>query len=298
MRPLRLNPLDAAWILTEARATPNHVGGLLQFRLPEGAPRDFLRKLMAEFRDHREFQAPWNRRLKYPLSVNPMPVWVEADDIDLEYHVRHAALPWPGGERELGELVGRLQSTPLDLSRPPWECTIIEGLEGDRFALVHQGPSLADRRRERHEAAAAGDVARPQEEPRDAAVLGLRPGARGEARARRSAGDFRQCRRGRGRTRCAGRCRRCRSSSPRSARSSSGSAIRTKAWSCPSTRRARCSTAACARSGASPRSSSRWSACARWPRPPTARSTTSCWRSAAARCGASCWSATACRRSR
>mgnify|MGYP000328947404 CR=1 FL=1 len=60
---------------------------------------------------------------------------VEDEDIDLEYHVRHAALPWPGGERELGELVGRLQSTPLDLSRPPWECTIIEGLEHHRFAM-------------------------------------------------------------------------------------------------------------------------------------------------------------------
>ena len=161
MSPVRLYPLDAAWVLTEGRATPNHVGGLLQFRLPEGAPRDFLRKLMTEFRGHREFQAPWNRRLKYPLSLNPMPVWVEADDIDLEYHVRHAALPWPGGERELGELVGRLQSTPLDPSRPPWECTIIEGLEGDRFALVHQDPPLADRRRERDEIVAAGDVARP-----------------------------------------------------------------------------------------------------------------------------------------
>jgi WS/DGAT/MGAT family acyltransferase len=135
MSSVRLNPLDAAWVLTEGRATPNHVGGLLEFRVPEGAPRDFLRRLMTEFRGHREFKAPWNRRLKYPLSLNPMPVWVEADDIDLEYHVRHAALPWPGGERELGELVGRLQSTPVDLSRPPWECTIIEGLEGNRFAL-------------------------------------------------------------------------------------------------------------------------------------------------------------------
>jgi WS/DGAT/MGAT family acyltransferase len=63
----------------------------------------------------------------------------------LEYHVRHAALPWPGGERELGELVGRLQSTPLDLSRPPWECTIIEGLEDNRFALfIKMHHSLID----------------------------------------------------------------------------------------------------------------------------------------------------------
>ena len=145
MSSVRLNPLDAAWILTESRAAPNHVGGLLQFRLPEGAPSDFMRQLMTEFRGHREFKAPWNRRLKYSFSWNPLPLWIEDDEIDLEYHVRHAALPWPGGERELGELVGRLQSTPIDLSRPPWECTIIEGLEGNRFALfIKMHHSLID----------------------------------------------------------------------------------------------------------------------------------------------------------
>jgi hypothetical protein len=145
MTSVRLNPLDSAWLFTESRATPNHVGGLLQFRLPEGAPKDYMRQLMAEFRNHREFTAPWNRRLKYAFNKNPVPVWIEDDAIDLEYHVRHAALPWPGGERELGELVGRLQSTPLDLSRPPWECTIIEGLEGDRFALfIKMHHSLID----------------------------------------------------------------------------------------------------------------------------------------------------------
>ena len=145
MSSTRLNPLDAAWIMTETRATPNHVGGLLVFQLPEDAPRDFLRRLMHEFRTHHGFSEPWNRRLKYAFNLNPLPEWVEDDDIDLEYHVRHAALPWPGGERELGELVGRLQSTPLDLSRPPWECTIIEGLENRRFALfVKMHHSLID----------------------------------------------------------------------------------------------------------------------------------------------------------
>jgi diacylglycerol O-acyltransferase / wax synthase len=141
----RLNPLDAAWVLTETRATPNHVGGLLQFRLPPGAPKDFLRQMLADFRSQRDFGPPWNRRLQFQWGVNPMPAWVEATDIDLEYHVRHAALPWPGGERELGELVGRLQSTPIDLARPPWECTIIEGLDGDRFALfIKMHHSLID----------------------------------------------------------------------------------------------------------------------------------------------------------
>jgi diacylglycerol O-acyltransferase len=135
MEPIRLNPMDAAWLFTESRATPNHVGGLLVFRLPEDAPRNYLRTMMQEFRAHDTFTPPWNRRLKYPFTKNPAAMWVEAEEIDLEYHVRHAALPWPGGERELGELVGRLQSTPIDLARPPWECTIIEGLDDHRFAL-------------------------------------------------------------------------------------------------------------------------------------------------------------------
>jgi diacylglycerol O-acyltransferase len=145
MNSARLNPFDAAWIVTESRATPNHVGGLLQFKLPDDAPMDFMRKMMAEFRGHRQFSPPWNQRLKQSFSLNPVRTWVQDDNIDLEYHVRHAALPWPGGERELGELVGRLQSTPLDLSRPPWECTIIEGLEGNRFALfIKMHHSLID----------------------------------------------------------------------------------------------------------------------------------------------------------
>ena len=137
MNEVRLNPLDTAWLFTESRATPNHVGGLLLFRLPAHAPREFLSRLMSDFRAHRRFGAPWNRRLKIPFTKNPLPTWVTEDDadIDLEYHLRHAALPWPGGERELGELIGRLQSTPIDLTRPPWECTLIEGLEGGRFAM-------------------------------------------------------------------------------------------------------------------------------------------------------------------
>ncbi|MBL0141067.1 MAG: wax ester/triacylglycerol synthase family O-acyltransferase [Betaproteobacteria bacterium] len=145
MSEARLNPLDASWIITESRAAPNHVGGLLQFRLPDNAPKDVLQRMMRDFRNHKTFVSPWNRRLKHAFNMNPMPVWVEDDDIDLEYHVRHSALPWPGGERELGELVGRLQSTPIDLTRPPWECTIIEGLAGRRFALfIKMHHSLID----------------------------------------------------------------------------------------------------------------------------------------------------------
>jgi WS/DGAT/MGAT family acyltransferase len=141
----RLNPLDASWLYTESRETPMHVGALMPFKLPEGAPQDFMRQLMSDLRRHRHFAPPWNRKLASTFLLNPLQRWVEDDAIDLEAHVRHTALPWPGGERELGELIGRLHSVPLDLSRPPWECTLIEGLEGDRFAIyVKMHHSLID----------------------------------------------------------------------------------------------------------------------------------------------------------
>jgi hypothetical protein len=64
-----------------------------------------------------------------------MPSWEVLEDVDLDYHVRHSALPGPGGERELGMLVSRLHSTRMDLSRPLWEYHLIEGLADHRFAV-------------------------------------------------------------------------------------------------------------------------------------------------------------------
>jgi diacylglycerol O-acyltransferase / wax synthase len=145
MTAIRLNPLDASWLYTESRATPMHVGALLPFKLPDGAPKDFGRRLIADLKKHPQFAAPWNRRLKSSILKMPIHYWVEDDDIDLEAHLRHAALPHPGGERELGELIARLHSQPLDLTRPPWECTLIEGLEGNRFAFfIKMHHSLID----------------------------------------------------------------------------------------------------------------------------------------------------------
>jgi diacylglycerol O-acyltransferase / wax synthase len=135
MTTIRLNPLDASWLYTESRETPMHVGALMLFKLPKNATADFLRELMAEFRTHRQFEAPWNRKLKSSILKSPVHYWIEDDEIDLEAHLRHTALPWPGGERELGEAIARMHSQPLDLSRPPWECTLIEGLEDGRFAM-------------------------------------------------------------------------------------------------------------------------------------------------------------------
>lgn len=135
MKTHPLNPLDISWTQVESRDTPMHVAGLMPFQLPDDATPGFLRELMADLRNSREFMPPWNYCLRGPSLAHPLPVWVEQDKVDLEYHVRHSALPTPGGERELGQLVARLHSQPLDLTRPPWEFHLIEGLEGGRFAI-------------------------------------------------------------------------------------------------------------------------------------------------------------------
>ncbi|MDE2148679.1 MAG: wax ester/triacylglycerol synthase family O-acyltransferase [Gammaproteobacteria bacterium] len=132
---MKLNPLDAAWLAVESRDTPMHVGSLLVFSKPAGAGADYLQQLMAWLRGSRDFAPPWNLKLRPGAFKRFLPVWESEPDVDLEYHLRHSALPAPGGERELGMLVSRLHSHPLDFSRPLWECNLIEGLAGDRFAL-------------------------------------------------------------------------------------------------------------------------------------------------------------------
>ena len=89
---------------------------------------------------------PWNLKLvEGPIVGHKLPLMVEDRDIDLEYHVRHSALPYPGGQRELGILVSRLHSHPLDLHRPLWELHTIEGLEENRFAIyIKMHHSLID----------------------------------------------------------------------------------------------------------------------------------------------------------
>jgi diacylglycerol O-acyltransferase / wax synthase len=78
---------------------------------------------------------PLRRKLvRVPLELDH-PLWVEDPDFDLEYHVRHAAVPAPGTMQQVADLIGRLLSRPLDHSRPLWELYLIEGVEQDQAAL-------------------------------------------------------------------------------------------------------------------------------------------------------------------
>jgi diacylglycerol O-acyltransferase len=134
--PRRLSPLDTLFLYGERPDTMMHVASLTPFTPPEGAKPSWLRELVNEARQDPEVYAPWNRKLRYSrLIAAPLQSWVVDKDFDLDYHVRRSALASPGDERELGVLISRLHSNPLDLSRPPWEVHLIEGLEGGRFAI-------------------------------------------------------------------------------------------------------------------------------------------------------------------
>jgi diacylglycerol O-acyltransferase len=132
-RPLNL--LDRTFLAGETRESMMHVGALLEFTPPREGPGGFHQGLMEELR-HATVQPPWNLKLRHPdLLTSPLQAWVTDRSFDLEYHVRRSGLPTPGGERELGVLVSRLHSNPVDFHRPPWEVHFIEGLDRNRFAM-------------------------------------------------------------------------------------------------------------------------------------------------------------------
>ncbi|MDP9142486.1 MAG: wax ester/triacylglycerol synthase family O-acyltransferase [Pseudomonadota bacterium] len=144
----KLTAVDAAFFQIESHDTPMHVAALQIFSMPANAGPDFMRKLVAHLRSPRKLAEPWNLKLKSSAVSTLAPDWVADHDVDLDYHVRHLALPQPGGERELGVLVSRLHSHRLNRRRPLWECHVIEGLGpaidprsgephpgGNRFAL-------------------------------------------------------------------------------------------------------------------------------------------------------------------
>jgi diacylglycerol O-acyltransferase len=131
----RLSTSDAAFLNIESRDTPMHIGGLQIYTIPEGAPADFIKNIVHRFRNVSSVAHPFNLVLNHSLLSSLAPTLNESNNIDLDYHVRHSALPDPGGQRELGELISHLHSQLLDRSRPLWTCHVIEGLKGNQFAI-------------------------------------------------------------------------------------------------------------------------------------------------------------------
>ncbi len=132
----RMPVTDAFFLLNETRETPMHVGGVNLYTLPRGVDeQEFLRELGELLRQDCEMRRPFGERLRMgPLGAAGPAGWEQDAQLDLDYHVRHSALPRPGRYRELFSLVSRLHSTLLDRSRPLWEMHLIEGLQKRQFA--------------------------------------------------------------------------------------------------------------------------------------------------------------------
>jgi len=127
---------DAMFLLAESRERPTHVGSLMLFERPEGAGPDYLADLHRKLVSGDGDIAPlFRRRATRGVSTLGQWAWTDDDDLDIEYHVRLSALPRPGRIRELLELVSRLHGSLLDRHRPLWEFHLIEGVEGERFAV-------------------------------------------------------------------------------------------------------------------------------------------------------------------
>ena len=129
----RLSTADAAFYQRENTATPVYVGSLSILRRPRGglSYNDLLHTV-----ERRLPQIPRYRQKVREVTLGiARPVWIDDPDFDITYHVRRSALPSPGTDAQLHELVSRLAGRPLDRTRPLWEMYLIEGLERNRLAL-------------------------------------------------------------------------------------------------------------------------------------------------------------------
>jgi len=134
----QLSGLDASFLYLETGNMPMHIGGLAiydQSTAPGGAVtfKDILRFFEKRLHKARAFR---QRIVTVPMSLDH-PYWIEDPDFDLEFHVRHIALPKPGDWRQLCIQAARLHARPLDTTRPLWEAYVIEGL--DNVAGVPKG---------------------------------------------------------------------------------------------------------------------------------------------------------------
>jgi WS/DGAT/MGAT family acyltransferase len=132
----RLSALDASFLAIEDHNTPMHVGAVVVFEagplaLPEGGVDIERIRALVE-----AMLVPRYRQRIARIPVTDHPVWVDDPRFNLHYHLRHLRLPAPGDERLLKRLAGHVMSLPLDRSKPLWELWVVEGLEGNRFAII------------------------------------------------------------------------------------------------------------------------------------------------------------------
>ncbi len=132
----RLTGLDASFLALETPSSHMHVASLGIFDVSGVEGGVTLESVMDVYGKRLHLAPPFRRRLaNVPFGLHH-PLWIEDPDFDLRNHVRHTAIPAPGGTKELSNLVSRLVALPLDRTRPLWEIWLIEGLEGGHIGLL------------------------------------------------------------------------------------------------------------------------------------------------------------------
>ena len=130
----RLSGLDGMFLHLETPQTPMHVGSLTLLDLPKGYRGDFLEDVKRLYARRIPLAPVVSRKLlELPMHM-ANPVWVQAESIDLDAHIRRIVLPKPGTQAQLEDCVGQLHSIPLDRTRPLWSVAIIEGLKSGQVA--------------------------------------------------------------------------------------------------------------------------------------------------------------------
>ncbi|MEO8936784.1 MAG: wax ester/triacylglycerol synthase family O-acyltransferase [Burkholderiaceae bacterium] len=130
-----LSGMDASFLHLETPETPMHVGGMHTLELPAGYSGDFYEDFRQHIIDRLHVSDVFTRKLALMPFEMSNPVWVQDDDVDIDYHIRRVTLPKPGTHKQLEQYVARLHSSLLDRSRPLWEFFVIDGLENGRVAL-------------------------------------------------------------------------------------------------------------------------------------------------------------------
>jgi diacylglycerol O-acyltransferase len=128
----RLSATDASFLTQEDQSAHMHIGAVLVFEGPPPSYDEFVEHIEARLHLVPRFR----QKLAFPPFGSGKPVWVDDARLNLEYHVRHSSLPAPGDDDQLAMLTGRVFSQQLDRSKPLWEMYLVQGLEGNRFALI------------------------------------------------------------------------------------------------------------------------------------------------------------------
>lgn len=130
----RLSSLDTSFLHLEDEVTPLNVGSVMIFD-PPAAGLDFD-QVVQHIANRMAFVPRYRQRIRSVPGGLANPVWVDDERFDISYHVRRSALPRPGSDEQLEELVARIMPRQLDAERPLWEVYVVEGLTGGRFAVI------------------------------------------------------------------------------------------------------------------------------------------------------------------